>query len=409
MPSNNLQIDPGFKLKSFTPHISPTVSSDSKATSALRLHHYLVDRHWNGHALVGPDMGIRFNARIGRFIKSYLSGIRWKDDYYYVQGQSYWILDNWKLFSITGERKYQDVALRCTEYMLTRQRDGAWMYPNPEWHGRIATAEGSWGSLGLLESYRQSRDIRYLNGAILWHEFLVRKIGFQQMGSELAVNYFYAMKGSRVPNNSTLVLRLLAELADATGMEKYLGPCTGLLTFLQAVQAPTGEFPYRVQGEPSSKYQQHFQCYQYNAFECLDLMCYYDFTRDMRALALIRRVLNFLRSGLTQDGHALFDCHNRYRAITYHTAVLAQAFVRAGQLGIEGYDALADRAYTRLLEWQRPDGGFDFSRGDYLILKDKRSYPRNLAMILFHLLPVAAAQGNARPKYHSQFSARTHS
>src|SRR2546429_6538539 len=71
------------------------------------------------------------------------------------------------------------------------------------------------------------------------------------------------------------------------------------------------------------------------------------------------------------------------------SAVLAQAFARASQFEIPGYHAPADRAYDYLLGLQRPDGGFDFSRGDYYFFKDRRSYPRNLAMILYHLLPVA--------------------
>jgi hypothetical protein len=119
-------------------------------------------------------------------------------------------------------------------------------------------------------------------------------------------------------------------------------------------------------------------------------MRYYELTKDPAALPLIERTLSFLRHGLAEDGHAFFDCSNRYREVTYHTAVLAQAFARARQAGIESYDFLADRAYAYLLASQRSDGGFAFSRGDYFLFSDRRSYPRNLAMILCHLLPVAA-------------------
>jgi hypothetical protein len=61
------------------------------------------------------------------------------------------------------DNRYRDIALRCSEFLLGRQQeDGAWLYPNPEWRGRIATAEGTWGSLGLLETYRQTRDRKFL-------------------------------------------------------------------------------------------------------------------------------------------------------------------------------------------------------------------------------------------------------
>src|ERR1700704_6161655 len=197
-------------------------SEDSKMYAALRLHEYLTTTHWNGHALIGPDVGIRLNYRLFRFIKSYFPQMSWKDDYYYVQTQGYWLLDNWQLFSNFRDDKYRNIAVRCSEYLLKQQReDGAWIYPNPEWHGRIATAEGTWGSLGLLETYRQTGDARFLASVKKWHRFLVREIGFQQIGPELAVNYFYGKKGVRVPNNSAIVLRFFAELADATERESY--------------------------------------------------------------------------------------------------------------------------------------------------------------------------------------------
>lgn len=367
-------------------------SKDAKARAAQRLHQYLLVRHWTGDALTGPDIGIRLNYRIGRFIKGYIPQINWNDHYCYVQGQGYWILANWELFRSTGEHRFHRIAVRCSEYLLSQQReDGAWVYPNPEWHGRIATAEGTWGSLGLLESYRSTGNVKYLRSALAWHDFLIHKIGFQQTGAALAVNYFYGRTGARVPNNTAILLRFLAELRAITGRDSYLAHCSGLLKFLREAQCSTGEFPYTLEGQSSGQRRQHFQCYQYNAFQCLDLMRYYELSGDPAVLRLIDRLLRFLRYGLAEDGHALFDCHNRHRQVTYHTAVLAHAFARARHLGIDGYDFFADRAYLYLLAFQQSDGGFPFSRGDYFLLSDRRSYPRNLAMILFHLLPASSA------------------
>ena len=371
----------------------PEACAEPRCTAALRLHQYLVIRHWTSHALVGPDVGIRLNYRIGRFIKGYLPQIKWSDSYSYVQGQGYWILANWKLYLGTGEERFRRIATRCSDYLLTEQRaDGAWIYPNPEWRGRIATAEGTWGALGLLESYRQTGSYPFLASAIAWHRFMAEKIGFQQIGAELAVNYFYARTGARVPNNSAFVLRFLAELFEVTGTPGSLQPCDGMLAFLEAHQLASGEFPYTVRGGSSEQGRPHFQCYQYNAFQCLDLMRYYEITGNRRALLLIENVLRFLRTGLAGDGHAFFDCHNRRRRVIYHTAVLANALARAREVGIGGYELDAERAYAHLLASQRLDGGFDFSHGDYRVLSDRRSYPRNLAMILYHLLSAPSAQ-----------------
>ncbi|HYN88790.1 MAG TPA: hypothetical protein VER55_09680 [Ardenticatenaceae bacterium] len=363
---------------------------------AVRLHRYVISRHWDGRALAGPDPGVRFNYRIGRFVKSYLPALRWADEYAYLQAQGYWTLANWRLFQRTGEDRYRYVAVGCSEYMLERQRtSGAWEYPNPEWKGRVATVEGTWASLGLLESYRATGKAEFLDGALRWHTFLFRRISFQQVGAELAVNYFADRAGLRVPNNSALVLRFLAELAATTGVESYAEPCAGLLAFLRAAQKPTGEFPYAVAGADAESGRPHFQCYQYNAFQCLDLLRYYEVSGDQTAIPLVTAALAFLRGGQAENGDTLYDCDNRYRRVTYHTAALAAAFCEASQalavsedpwsLGT-AYDQVAGRAYSRLLSLQRPDGGFPYSRGDYRLLADRRSYPRYLAMILYHLL-----------------------
>lgn len=372
-----------------------TLNREPKMRAALQLHGYLVSSHWNGRALIGPDLGIRLNYRIGRFIKSYLPQVHWKDSYCYVQAQGYWILDNWQLYSITRDGRYRNYALRCSEFVLSQQqRDGCWLYPNPEWQGRIATAEGTWGCLGLLESYRQTGEPRVLEGILKWHRFVLEEIGFQAVGRELAVNYFHAKKGPRVPNNSAIVLRFLAELAEVTANVSYREPCAGLLRFLSAVQKPTGEFPYTVSGIEGGKIWPHFQCFQYNAFLCLDFMRYFDLTGEETVLPLIRKLLRFLRGGVAEDGHSCFDCGSSRRTFAYHTAVLAQALARASDFEIPGYDTLANRAYDYLLALQRPDGGLDSSRGDYYFFRDRRSYPRNLAMILYHLLPVARVQAH---------------
>ncbi len=359
--------------------------------AAEQLHAYLVAHHWQGQALVGPDPGIRFNYRIGRFVKSALPGVRWNDNLYYLQAQGYWTLGNWQLFARAGEARYRDLALQCSQTMLARQReDGAWEYPNPEWRGRVATAEGTWGCLGLLESYRRTGDPRFLEGIRRWYDYLVEVIGFQRLGEELAVNYFaHWGQGERVPNNSGFVLRFLAELAEASGDRGYLWPCAGMVAFMRGAQRSTGELPYTVPGEGNNSGRPHFQCYQYNAFQCLDLMHYSQVARDASVFPLIEGVLGFLGTGLGEDGHAHYACGEPRRAVAYHTAVLGAAFAKAGTLGLRGYEGLAERAFAHLLGLQRPDGGFPYSRRDYRILNDRRSYPRYLAMILYHLLSSA--------------------
>ena len=371
--------------KQISPDSGP--GTDAYFAAALSLHKYLVARHWNGRALLGPDPGVRLNYRIGRFVKSYVPRQSWNDDLFYLQAQGYWALANWQLFARTGLKAYRDIAINGARHIVARQRaDGAWDYPNPEWKGRVATVEGIWASIGLLEASRGTADAAFVGAALHWHTFLLERIGFQRAGDELAINYFAARDSGRVPNNSTDVLRYLAELSDVTGDDLYLVPRTGLLTFLRHVQKPSGEFPYAVGTSDPHERRPHFQCYQYNAFQCLGLMRYYELTRDPAALPIITGVLRFLRTGVAADGHALYECGNRYRAVTYHAAVLGAAFARAGQLGIDGYEDLSHRAFSYVLRMRRGDGNYKYSTGDYRVLSDRRSYPRYLAMILHHLL-----------------------
>ena len=361
---------------------------DRMFSAATRLHGYLVSHHWQGKRLVGPDPGIRFNYRIGRFLKSYMGARPWGDDLYYLQGQGYWVLGNWRLWELTGDNAYREIAVAASESMLAEQsEEGAWGYPNPEWAGRIATAEGTWGALGLLESHRLSGEDHFLESALRWHGYVMSSVGFQQVGDELSVNYFaHQPHGPRVPNNSALLLRFLAELTRVTGDEAYLQPAAGLMRFMTAAQLDSGEFPYTVKGQDGRTGRTHFQCFQYNAFQCLDLMRYHELTGDSAAMPTIQQVLGFLSGGLGSSGQAHYQCDNRHTTVTYHTAVMAAAFAKAAELGIDGYQGSADRAYFYVLDRQRRDGGFEHSHGDYRVLSDRRSYPRYLSMILYHIL-----------------------
>src|SRR5947209_10913021 len=65
-----------------------TVLADEYWPAVHKLFCYLTENHWNGAALLGPDVGIRLNYRIGRFLKNYLPrSIGWNDSYCYIQAQ----------------------------------------------------------------------------------------------------------------------------------------------------------------------------------------------------------------------------------------------------------------------------------------------------------------------------------
>jgi hypothetical protein len=364
-----------------------TVPTNELLDAASRLHGYLMTKHWNGQALEGPDSGVRFNSRIGRFVKSYLDFLPWSDNRIYFQAQGYWILDNWLMADLLNNRQAADLALSSTEYVVAAQRpEGYWEYPDPERKGKIATVEGDYATLGLLETYYRTRQELLLAAAKKWHRFLINEIRFQENNGLLAINYFANIVTNPVPNNTTLTLRTLAKLADATNDESYLTPCRGMVAWLNQVQQESGEFPYTV-GGPQGSGRPHFLCYQYNAFEFLDLTEYYRISGDEAIRPILEKLALFLSSGITESGAVRYNCDRKRPEVHYYTAAVAEALSQATALGLGNFRPLADRAFRWVLSHQRADGGSQFfSRGNYRLLSDRRSYPRNLSMILYHLL-----------------------
>jgi hypothetical protein len=76
--------------------------------------------------------------------------------------------------------------------------------------------------------------------------------------------------------------------------------------------------------------------------------------------------------------------------VDYYTAALAAALDEAARLALVDA-ALSERCYERVAARQKDDGSFVYSAGDYGFLRDARSYPRPMAMTLFHLLYGAGA------------------
>jgi hypothetical protein len=101
---------------------------------------------------------------------------------------------------------------------------------------------------------------------------------------------------------------------------------------------------------------------------------------------MISNVLNFLRGGIADDGHVLYECGNHHRQVTYHAAAVAAAFMSAQQLGLVEASETISRIYGYVFQRQKQDGSFPHSQGEYYLLSDSRNYPRYLSMILYHLL-----------------------
>jgi hypothetical protein len=163
-----------------------------------------------------------------------------------------------------------------------------------------------------------------------------------------------------------------------------------MICFLEHNQFDSGELPYALLVRP------HFMCYQYNAFEFLDLAHYHDIVPDRRVWQIMTRLADYLSHGLTERGSCSYNCSKENPEVNYWTAALATALCKAHQLGIGDYQAAYLRAYDRILSRQNPDGSFYFSDRNYKFLRDARSYPRYLAMILNHLSYMARVRATGQ-------------
>ena len=360
------------------------------------LHTYLLGRHYERGLLRGPDAGVRFNLRAWRFLKSALDFLPWRDDYVFIQTQGYWILANWMLYEATGDSRWRSIALESTEATLSLQRaDGTWAYPLPERKHLIATVEGNWGAIGLLASYARTAEPRFLAGAVRWYDYLIERIGFQEHEAGKAINYFDRPRG-KVPNNSVEAAWVFARLWQATGDTRYLEHVRGLMDFVQSVQLPSGELPYVVESAYEGR-REHYLCFQYNAFQFLKLAWLERLAPMESTAAVLPGLAGFLATGVTASGACAEDCFSRAPEVDYYTAALAAALDEASRLGLLKKSSLSGRCYDRVAARQKADGSFIYSAGDYGFLRDSRSYPRPMAMTLFHLLYGAGA-GDGFPR-----------
>lgn len=375
--------------------------------AAQRLHAHLLKHHYSQGLVHGPDAGVRFQLRVWRFFKAALNFIPWHDDYIFMQSQGYWILANWMLYEATGKTKYRALAVESTEAaQRSQQPEGFWLYPLPERKHLIATVEGNWGAIGLLATYQREPRKEFLEAAVRWYDYLVRRIGFQSHSVGDSINYFDKPRG-KIPNNSVEAVWLFLRLWKATDDARYLDHVDAMVDFLVDSQLPTGELPYIVDGA-YEKGRVHYLCYQYNAFQFLKLAWAASLRDDPRLRKMLVALAGFLAQGVTPSGASAADCSRAKPETDYFTAVLAAALHEARGLptanarlpvpGIRQPDAheLSDRCYTRVLQRQRPDGSFAYTAGDYGLLRDGRSYPRPQAMTLFHLLYPACGNGFER-------------
>jgi prenyltransferase beta subunit len=366
------------------------VRKEGIKNSAVKLYDFIFENFWEDNAITGPDPGLMFNLRVFRFVNSYLHRFSRVKRYYFLQAQAYWVKDNWALFNLTGISKYRDVAISCSNRILSCQEsDGSWNYPLKEWSNYVSTVEGVWASLSLLESYSQTSDKSYLDAALKWYDFLINKTGFQEFEDSLSINYLaFSKKDRKVPNNATLALWFFSELFNVTKDARFLKFNDKLIGFLELCQKPNGELIYEVGKE-------HYLCYHYNSFELLDLLHCYNITQSSRVKSVIENLAKFVASGVTENGTVKYSCSQEFPEYIVFSSVAAAALLGATNIGLGNYQDEINKLYSYILENQKENGSFILSRHDMVyvrnpvnwgFLTDRTPYPRQMSYILHHLL-----------------------
>lgn len=354
--------------------------------AAERLQHHLERAHLRQGLLRGPDAGVRFNLRAWRFIKSAFPVLARHDEYIFTQTQLYWALSNWLLFDATRIGRYRDIAVDCAEGVLRLESDrGTWPYPLPERRHLIATLECMAGAATLLAA-REPR-ATCLDGAVRAADFILNHIGFQPHDDGEAIDYFDRPRG-KIPNNSVIAVWYFLRMQKATGDSRFVAHVPGLVRFVESVQLPTGEIPYIVEG-PNERARPHYLCYQYNAFQFLYMAWAERLQPGTWKKESLARLARFIRGGVQANGACANDCSSAGAGgpeTDYYTAALGAALHEAWRQGLLPDNEPASRCFARVLARQKPDGRFGFSTGDYGVLRDSQSYPRQQAMTLFHLL-----------------------
>lgn len=355
--------------------------------AAERLQHYLEGAHLSRGMLRGPDPGVRFNLRAWRFIKSAFPVLARLDQHVFTQTQLYWALSNWLLFDATGIERYRNLAIECAEGMLRMETDeGTWRYPLPERRDLIATLESMTGAATLLAAHAREPRATFLDGAVRAADFILNRIGFQPHDGGEAINYFHRPRG-KIPNNSVIAVWFFQHMRKATGNSRFVAHVPALARFVESVQLPTGEIPYIIEG-PNERARTHYLCFQYNAFQFLYMAWAERLAPGTWTAESLESLARFVRGGVQASGACANNCAAGAGGpeTDYYTAALGAALHEAWRRGFLPDNKPSQRCFARVLSRQKPDGGFGFSTGDYGILRDNLSYPRQQAMTLFHLL-----------------------
>ncbi|HRW06600.1 MAG TPA: hypothetical protein P5121_15960, partial [Caldilineaceae bacterium] len=129
-------------MKTHTTAITPAVVEQA----IDQLYGYIVQHHWTGAVIAGPDPVGKLTWRVTRFVRSYVPWLPGAASYVYLQAQGYWVRTNLHLYALRREEFYRATAAACADAIVKCQRgDGSWLHPPiPGRRGLISTVEGVW-------------------------------------------------------------------------------------------------------------------------------------------------------------------------------------------------------------------------------------------------------------------------
>ncbi len=89
----------------------------------------------------------------------------------------------------------------------------------------------------------------------------------------------------------------------------------------------------------------HFLCYQYNAFQFLNLAKYHNLTKDNNIWPVLEKLAKFISRSVTPIGTVWYDCNQERPDVPYYSTAVGAALSLATDLGIGDYRSVADLTF----------------------------------------------------------------
>ena len=285
---------------------------------------------------------------------------------------------NIEMYKKTKDKEYLNQAIDGSNWLIQNQnKAGFWVFTTFERkRRRVQTVDSTMGALALISLYKVTGNSKLLLISKRWLEYIINNGLIKKKDHTYCMYYLDGdMEDLEVTNVACCIVHLMSEFYKVSNEGKYKKIADNLIPFIKSMQLSSGEFRY------SSK-RDHYQGPQYNAFQLIFLLSYYEITKDKDLKNILEATKNYLESSVNKDGSVQFGpvkyaFNTSNRKLYYHSAAVAAALSEYKyQIGNVNERKILDSISFALLG-QRIDGSFSFGQNALFgLIDDIVPYPR---------------------------------